>query len=68
MYVKRNGQFLKFKGLTDEIFVNNTSKYSTNSFEDTIDIYKNTENDRYFSIRLNHEKTYEIKFGNDNNG
>lgn len=68
VYVKRNGKFLKFKGLTDEIFVNNTSKYSTNSFEDTIDIYKNTDDDRYFSIRLNHEKTYEIKFGNDNNG
>ena len=65
-YVKRKGKFLKFKGLTDEIFLNNTSKYSSN--DDPIDVYKNTDDDRYFSIRLNQDKVYEIKFGNDNNG
>lgn len=68
VYIKRGEKFIKFKGLTDEIFLNNTSKYSVSNFEDTIDIYKNTDEDRYFSIRLNNEKTYEIKFGNDNNG
>ena len=66
VYVKRKGKFLKFKGLTDEIFLNNTSKYSSN--DDPIDVYKNTDEDRYFSIRLNQDKIYEIKFGNDNNG
>lgn len=63
-YVERNGKFMQFKGLTDEIFLNNTTKYT----DDPIDIYKNTDEDRFFSIRLNQDKTYEIKFGNDNNG
>lgn len=48
-YVERNGKFMQFKGLTDEIFLNNTTKYA----DDPIDIYKNTDEDRYFSIRLN---------------
>ena len=66
VYVKRNGEFLQFKGLTDEIFANTMSKYDGG--DDAIDIYKNTDDDRYFSIRLNPDKVYEIKFGNDFNG
>ena len=68
VYVKRNGNFLKFKGMTDEIFLNAVKKYETSQGGDTISIIKNTDEDRYFSIRLNENKQYEIKFGNDNNG
>ena len=68
VYVKRNNKFLKFKGMTDEIFLNVVKKYDSSQNDDTISILKNTDNDRYFSIRLNENKQYEIKFGNDNNG
>ena len=66
VYVKRNGEFIKFKGLTDEIFMNTTEKYTVDS--SSINVYKNTDEDRYYTIRLNENKTYEIKFGNDYNG
>lgn len=66
VYVKRNEEFIYFKGLTDEIFLNNISRYDGG--EGTIAVYRNTDEDRYYSIRLNQDKVYEIKFGNDNNG
>jgi hypothetical protein len=31
-------------------------------------MYKSTSNDLYFSMRLNENKCYEIKFGNGTNG
>ena len=66
VYVKRGDAFLKFKGITDEMFLSIATKYDGS--EDAINIFKNTDDDRYFSIRLNENKEYEIKFGNDNNG
>ena len=68
VYVQRGNQFLKFKGMTDEIFLNAVKKYDSSQKDDAISILKNTDDDRYFSIRLNENKQYEIKFGNDNNG
>ena len=64
----QKGQFYQFQGLTDEIFANVIRKYDTSEEVDGISIFKNGEDDRYFSIRLNENKQYEIKFGNDNNG
>lgn len=66
VYIKRNGKFIKFKGLTDEIFISTTSKITIDPSPKQI--YKNTDDDRYFVIRLNEDKVYEIKFGNDING
>jgi len=54
--------------LTDEIFANTIKKYNTATDLEGLSIFKNGKNDRYFSIRLNEDKQYEIKFGNDNNG
>lgn len=68
VYVKRNDAFLKFTGMTDEIFLNTANKYESSQGDDAISIIKSTDDDRYFSIRLNENKQYEIKFGNDNNG
>lgn len=68
VYVKRDGKFLKFKGTTDEIFLSSIKRYDSSQGDDTISILKNTDEDRYFSIRLNEDKQYEIKFGNDTNG
>lgn len=69
VYVQRPGQaVMKFQGLTDEIFANTIQKYETTENIDGISIFRNSDNDRYFSIRLNENKEYEIKFGNDNNG
>lgn len=68
VYVKRGEKFIKFKGMTDELFLNAVSKYDASASDDAISILKNTDEDRYFSIRLNENKEYEIKFGNDNNG
>ena len=68
VYVKRGEKFLKFKGMTDELFLNVVNKYEISQNDDAISILKNTDDDRYFSIRLNENKQYEIKFGNDNNG
>ena len=48
------------------MFLSIATKYDGS--EDAINIFKNTDDDRYFSIRLNENKEYEIKFGNDNNG
>ena len=66
VYVKRKDKFIQFKTLTDEIFMNIGTKYDGG--DDAISIFKNTDDDRYCSIRLNERKTYEIKFGNDFNG
>lgn len=68
VYVKRKGQFIRFQGLADEIFSNTLRSYDSEGGEEGITIFKATENDRYYSIRLNENKCYEIKFGNDNNG
>lgn len=72
VYIKRvvNGEekFIRFQGLTDEIFSNNVRNYDSEGGEEGISIFKATEDDRYYSIRLNENKCYEIKFGNDNNG
>lgn len=68
VYVKRNGKFIRFQGLTDEIFSNSLRTYDTTGGEAGISIFKATDNDRYYSIRLNENKCYEIKFGNDNSG
>lgn len=69
MYVKKaDGNFYKFTGLTDEIFANTAKKYDMSAGIDGISILKNSDEDRYYSIRLNENKEYEIKFGNDNNG
>ena len=54
--------------MTDELFLNVVNKYEISQNDDAISILKNTDDDRYFSIRLNENKQYEIKFGNDNNG
>ena len=62
------GNFYRFTGLTDEIFVNTIKKYDVSENIDGISIIGNGKDDRYFSIRLNENKEYEIKFGNDNNG
>ena len=68
MYVKRGEEFLKFKGITDEIFLNVVSTFDSSAIDKGISLIRNTDSDRYYSIRLNENKTYEIKFGNDNNG
>lgn len=70
VYVQRQNEdhIMKFQGLTDEIFANTIKKYETTESIDGISIFRNSDNDRYFSIRLNENKEYEIKFGNDNNG
>lgn len=68
VYVKRNSSFMHFQGLTDEIFSNNLRSYDSDSNTDGISIFKATDDDRYFSIRLNENKCYEIKFGNGTNG
>lgn len=70
VYVQRQNQdhIIKFQGLTDEIFANTIKKYETTESVDGISIFRNSDSDRYFSIRLNENKEYEIKFGNDNNG
>lgn len=69
VYVKKSdGNFYKFTGLTDEIFANTAKKYDMSDGIDGISILKNSDEDRYYSIRLNENKEYEIKFGNDNNG
>ena len=70
VYVEKasTGKFYQFFGLTDEIFVNAAKKYNISEDFDGISIIKNSDEDRYFSIRLNENKQYEIKFGNDNNG
>lgn len=65
---KSDGNFYKFTGLTDEIFANTAKKYDMSDGIDGISILKNSDEDRYYSIRLNENKEYEIKFGNDNNG
>lgn len=68
-YIKKSdGNFYKFTGLTDEIFANTIKKFDMTEGIDGISIFRNTDDDRYFSIRLNENKEYEIKFGNDNNG
>jgi len=64
----QKGGIYKFVGLTDEIFANTIKKYDTAVDIAGVSIFKNGKNDRYFSIRLNEDKQYEIKFGNDNNG
>jgi hypothetical protein len=46
--------------------MNTTEKFTVDS--SSINVYKNTDEDRYYTIRLNENKTYEIKFGNDYNG
>jgi len=68
VYVKRNDKFYFFKTTTDEIFMNIATKYDGG--DDAIGIFRNTdsEDDRRCSVRLNEDKTYEIKFGNDFNG
>ena len=63
----QKGGIYKFVGLTDEIFANTIKKYDTAVDIAGVSIFKNGKNDRYFSIRLNEDKQYEIKFGNDNN-
>lgn len=70
VYVQKakTGEFQKFTGLTDEIFANTVKKYDVSDEFDGISIFKNSDDDRYYSIRLNEDKVYEIKFGNDNNG
>lgn len=64
----KKGDFCKFVGLTDEIFANTLHTYNSSSNASGISIFRNSNDDRYFSIRLNENKEYEIKFGNDNNG
>jgi hypothetical protein len=68
VYVKRNDEFIRFQGLTDEIFANSIKSFDTTGGEGGISIFKATDDDRYYSIRLNENKCYEIKFGNDSNG
>lgn len=68
VYVKRKSQFIHFQGLTDEIFSNNLRSYDSDLNTEGISIFKATDSDRYFSIRLNENKCYEIKFGNGTNG
>lgn len=70
VYVEKaaTGKFYKFVGLTDEIFANTVKKYDMSDDFDGISIFRNGDEDRYYSIRLNENKQYEIKFGNDNNG
>ena len=48
--------------------MNTIKKYDVSESIDGISIIGNGKDDRYFSIRLNENKEYEIKFGNDNNG
>jgi len=61
VYVQRGeSDFIQYYGLTDEIFLNTENKYGA----DGISIYGNNESDLYYSIRLNENKVYEIKFGN----
>ena len=71
VYVQKasDQKFYKFFGLTDEIFANTISRFGDNLDRNVgINFFRNGEDDRYFSIRLNENKQYEIKFGNDNNG
>jgi hypothetical protein len=68
VYVKRNNVFKHFQGLTDEIFSNNLKSYDSDNTTEGISIFKATDEDLYFSIRLNENKCYEIKFGNGTNG
>lgn len=66
VYVQRanTSQLIQYSSLNEEIFLNTEQRYSG----DGITIYSNTANDRYFSVRLNENKVYEIKFGNNDNG
>ena len=69
VYIKRvnsaeDEEIIPFKTITDDIFLNNNTKYES----DGLNIYSSDNNSRVCSIRLNENKTYELKFGDGING
>lgn len=64
VYIYRDQQYIQFTGITDDIFLQNDTKYDG----DGLNIYSNDDSSRVYTIRLNEDKTYEIKFGNGING